>query len=107
MNELKLRGKVCAVKSYEWGSRFSLNFYAGKDQSGKAQYAFIDCKTFKTTPIDREIVEADGWLTYEKFQHNGKDYSRLVYVVNDMQPYKKPENYSEVEPVTLDDEIPF
>ena len=110
MNELKLRGKICAVKSYDWGSKFAINFYAGKDKDGKATYGFIDCKAFKMTPTEREIVETSGWLSYEKFSHDGKNYSRLVYVVKEMTPYKagKMENYSEVElDSILDSEIPF
>ena len=106
MNELKLRGKVCAVKSYDWGSKFAINFYAGKDKDEKATYGFIDCKAFKMTPKEREIVETSGWLSYEKFSHDGKNYSRLIYVVKEMTPYKagKMENYSEVEPEPFNDD---
>lgn len=110
MNELKLRGKVCAIKSYEWGSRFSLNFYAGKDQGGKAIYAFIDCKSFKVKPQDREIIEATGWLSYEQVKYNDKNLSRLVYVVTGIEPYtkaEKQENYTEVEPEPFDDDLGF
>lgn len=110
MNELKLRGKICAVKSYDWGSKFAINFYADKDKDGKAFYGFIDCKAFKMKPTEREIVETSGWLSYEKFSHDGKNYSRLMYVVKEMKPYKagKMENYSEIETQSFnDDEIPF
>ena len=110
MNEVKLRGKVCGVKNFDWGSKFSLNFYAGKAADGVGIYGFIDCKAFKMNPTERQIVETSGWLSYEKFEHNGKNYSRLMYVVKEMTPYKagKMENYSEVEPESIsDDEIPF
>lgn len=114
MNELKLRGKACQIKNFDWGSRFAINFYAGKDQNGKAIYAFIDCKSFKVKPQDREIIEATGWLSYEQVKYNDKNLSRLVYVVTGIEPYKKTEkaekqeNYTEVEPDPfLDDDLGF
>lgn len=105
MNELKLRGKTCAIKNFDWGSRFSINFYAGKDQQGKAIYAFIDCKSFKVKPKDREIVEASGWLSHEEVKYNEKNLSRLIFVVNEMKPYNKKEE--KTEDTFLNDDLDF
>lgn len=105
MNELKLRGKACQVKAFSWGSRFAINFYAGKDKDGKAMYAFIDCKSFKVTPKDREIIEASGWLSHEEVKYNDKNLSRLIFIVNEANTYKakdeaQAENY-------IDDDLGF
>lgn len=108
MNELKLRGKICQIKKYDWGCKFAINFYAGKDKNGDAMYAFIDCKGFKIEPKDREIVEATGWLSYEKFSHDGKNFSRLIYVVTDIKPYNTEVKKEEkVEEPFLDDDLNF
>lgn len=107
MNELKLRGKICQVKNFDWGSRFAINFYAGKDQNGKAQYAFIDCKGFKIKPTDRQIVEAKGWLSYEVVKYKEKDYSRLVYVVTNIQPYSADKKEIDEQDPFLDDDLGF
>lgn len=112
MNELKLRGKACQIKNFDWGSRFAINFYAGKDQNGKAIYAFIDCKSFKVKPQDREIIEATGWLSYEIVKYNDKNLSRLVYIVTDIEQYKKSEKQEtkkqeETPDPFLDDDLGF
>lgn len=89
MNELKLRGKACQIRKFSWGCRFAINFYAGKDKdkNDKAIYAFIDCKSFKDCPEDRQIIEATGWLSYEKVLYKDKDLSRLIFIVKEFKPY--------------------
>ena len=105
MNELKLRGKACQVKKFDWGCRFAINFYAGKNKDGKAQYSFIDCKSFKVFPNEREIIEASGWLSYEEIKYNEKNLSRNIFVVNEIKPYQ-PKKEADVENY-VDDDLEF
>lgn len=105
MNELKLRGKTCQVKKYDWGSRFAINFYAGKNKEGKAQYTFIDCKSFDKCPEDKQIIEATGWLSYEEVKYNDKNLSRNIFIVKDFEIYQ-PKKEADVENY-IDDEITF
>lgn len=102
MNELKLRGKVCQLKKYDWGYKFSINFYAGKDKDDKALYGYIDCKSFKIVPKEGEIIEANGWLSYEKFTYNEKKYSQIMYIVKEITPFKAEKKKEETKNETPD-----
>lgn len=96
MNEVKLRGKAVQVKKFDWGCRFAINYFAGKDKEGKALYGFIDCKSFKVFPNEKEIIEASGWLSWEEVKYNEKNLSRIIYMVNEITPYQ-PKKEADVE----------
>lgn len=97
MNDIQISGTIFSPREFGKKKMFRLAFYNGKTPSGDYKKdGYIDCKITSVTKINNveikelERVELQGYLTCDYWEYQGKKYSQLTIVVNEIgKDYKK------------------
>lgn len=91
MNNIQINGTIFNPKEVGGKKMFRLAFYNGKNANGDFNKdGYIDCKVTNKTVVndviftDREKVELQGFLTCDYWEYQGKKYSQLTIVVNEI-----------------------
>lgn len=118
MNDIQITGTIFNVREFKNKKMFRLGFYNGKNAKGEFNTnGYIDCKTHNNTEIKEKIEErtrvcVKGFLACDYWEHQGKKYSQLNIVANevdkDYSKQTKPnidKQWDEADP--SDEYIPF